>query len=161
MYIKWDSNSIPDFLTREFLQNRSWCLRKQSPKTRGSPSNPAYKTREPQALYKNPIFSYFNCQTNQILVWGSYWRRRNYKTPTWLNSVGLTPFPNCQNYSWHYKKCLNRPPVILSLKQVIFLNHFRNIKEAFLLQNPSFLYNKPVFQKPNPNIFSILLFKIF
>ena len=35
MYIKGDSNSIPDFLTREFLQKRSWCLRKQRPKTRG------------------------------------------------------------------------------------------------------------------------------
>ena len=76
-------------------------------------------------------------------------------------SIGLTPFPNRQNYSWHYKKFLNRPPVILSLKQVVFLNHFQNIKEAFPLQNPSFLYNKPVFQKPNPNIFSKLLSKIF
>jgi hypothetical protein len=36
-----------------------------------------------------------------------------------------------------------------------------NPNEAFLLQNPSFLYNKPVFQKPNPNIFSKLLSKIF
>ena len=43
----------------------------------------------------------------------------------------------------------------------IFSNPFQNPKEVFLLQNPSFLYNKPVFQKPNPNIFSKLLSKIF
>jgi hypothetical protein len=34
------------------------------------------------------------------------------------------------------------------LKQVVFPNSFQNPKEAFLLQNPSFLDNKPVFQKP-------------
>jgi hypothetical protein len=51
--------------------------------------------------------------------------------------------------------------VTLYLKQVVFSNPFQNPKEAFLLQNPSFLYNKLVFQKPNPNIFSKLISKIF
>jgi len=37
----------------------------------------------------------------------------------------------------------------------------QNPKEAFYLQNPSFPYNKQVFQKPNPNIFSKMLSKIF
>ena len=32
-YIKGDTNSIPDFLTREFLQNRSWCPKRKE-KTR-------------------------------------------------------------------------------------------------------------------------------
>jgi len=47
------------------------------------------------------------------------------------------------------------------LKQVVFPNPFQNPKEAFLLENPSFLYNKLVFQKSNPNIFSKLISKIF
>jgi hypothetical protein len=42
----------------------------------------------------------------------------------------------------------------------VFPNPFQNPKEDFLLQNPSFLYNKPVFKEPNPNIFSKLLSKI-
>jgi hypothetical protein len=76
-------------------------------------------------------------------------------------NIGLTLYPNHHNYFWHYKKCPNRPPVTPYLKQVVFPNSFQNPKEAFLLQNPSFLYNKPVFQKPNPNIFSELISKIF
>ena len=36
-----------------------------------------------------------------------------------------------------------------------------SISKPLSKQNPSFLYNKPVFQKPNPNIFSKVLFKIF
>jgi hypothetical protein len=59
------------------------------------------------------------------------------------------------------KRCPNRPQVTPYLKQVVFPNPFQNPKEAFMLQNPSFLYNKPVFQKPNPNIFSKLISKIF
>ena len=54
-----------------------------------------------------------------------------------------------------------KPLVTPYLKYVVFPNYFQNPKEAFLLQNPSFLYNKLVFQKPNPNIFSKLLSKIF
>jgi len=69
--------------------------------------------------------------------------------------------PNRQNYSWHCKKYPNKPLVTPCLKQVVFPNHFQNSKEAFYLQNPSFPYNKQVFQKPNPNIFSKMLSKIF
>jgi hypothetical protein len=85
----------------------------------------------------------------------------NRSNPTQFN-IGLTPYPNHQNYSWHYKKCPNRPLTTPYLQQVVFPNPFQNPKEVFLLQNPkevfllqnpSFLYNTPVFQKPNPNIF--------
>jgi len=62
-------------------------------------------------------------------------------------NIGLIPYLNHQNYSWYYKRCPNMPLTTPHLQQVVFSNPFQNLKEVFLLQNPSFLYNKPVFQR--------------
>jgi len=110
-------------------------------------------------LQPSSLPSLSNLVMRQLLKMKNLQNHHKYKQTQF--NIGLTLYPNRQNYSWHCKKYPNKPLVTPCLKQVVFPNHFQNPKEAFYLQNPSFPYNKQVFQKPNPNIFSKMLSKIF
>jgi len=89
--------------------------------------------------------------------------QNNLKYKQTKSNIGFIRFQNHQNYFWHYKKSLNRPPVTKSHKQLVFLKPFQNHKQGFLLKNPYLPYkvNKHIFLNQNPNIFLKLTSKRF
>ena len=58
-YIKGETNFIHDFLTRKFLQNRSWCLPNLNPETGKFPQtkSESLKSQNPTKLFASTISS--------------------------------------------------------------------------------------------------------